>query len=428
MRPVLLAIVLALAGCAGVVNSPPLQSSSENLSARRGLSGATGSDKITHVIYVVQEGRSFNNLFQGYPGADTQSSGPISTGKKIKLVPISLTERYEIATSAQAMFAACNSTGKVPGTSCRMNGFNKEAFHGHPDGVKYPMYSYVPHSESKPYFDIAHEWVVADRMFASQLDGTFTAHQYIVAAQAADAVNLPTSPLGCAAPPPGAQVHMITDRHRRVGPFETACFTYITLANELDTANLSWRFYTADKTTDSDFASSFQFDNSIYGTSQFRNDVISPPAEFLTDVAKGKLANVTWITPTCPDSDAADCGGGDGPSWVASVVNAVGQSKFWDSTAIFVQWDDWGGFFDYVPPPIVGLDGLGFRVPLLVISAYAKHNYVSHVQYETASVLRFTEDVFGLKQMAAADTRATSPAADCFDFSQPPRRFVPIKT
>ena len=75
-----------------------------------------------------------------------------------------------------------------------------------------------------------------------------------------------------------------------------------------------------------------------------------------------------------------------------------------------MQWDDWGGLYDHVAPPYEDYDGLGFRVPLLVISPYAKKNYVSHVQYETASVLRFAEDLYGLTQMAAADTRANSPA------------------
>jgi phospholipase C len=112
---------------------------------------------------------------------------------------------------------------------------------------------------------------------------------------------------------------------------------------------------------------------------------------------------------------------------VAALVNAVGKSKFWDSTAIFVQWDDWGGLYDHVPPPYKGFDSLGFRVPLIVISPYAKHNYVSHVQYETASVLRFAEDLWGFNQLADADKRATSPAGDCFDFSQAPRPFVKIK-
>jgi phospholipase C len=83
--------------------------------------------------------------------------------------------------------------------------------------------------------------------------------------------------------------------------------------------------------------------------------------------------------------------------------------------------------YDHVPPPYKGYDGLGFRVPLLVISPYAKKNHVSHIQYETASVLRFAEDLFNLPQLSEADTRATSPAADCLDFKQKPRKFVPIK-
>jgi phospholipase C len=92
-----------------------------------------------------------------------------------------------------------------------------------------------------------------------------------------------------------------------------------------------------------------------------------------------------------------------------------------------VQWDDWGGLYDHVPPPYLDKDGLGFRVPLLVISPYAKRNYVSHVQYETTSVLRFAENLFGLRAMAVADSRAASPAGNCFDFRKGPRKFVPIK-
>lgn len=420
MRFVLLAIALTLAGCAGAVDSTP-QAPAQEISTLRGFPSTAGAGKITHVVYVVQEGRSFDDLFQGYPGADTSSTGEISTGQTINLVPIRLTVRYDIATSAGTMFTACNGTGKIPGTDCRMNGFNNESFYGNPKRIEYPTYAYVPHGESKPYFDMAHEWVVGDRMFASQLDGGFIADQYIVAAQSGRAVGIPSGLWGCLSAP-GDMIATLTNR-RRLGPYETPCFSYITLANELEAAKRSWRFYTDDKAS-----SSFASDQRVYASPQWQKDVVTPPSKFLTDIAGGKLANVTWITPTCSDSDAVGCGGGGGPAWVASIVNAVGGSKFWNSTALFVQWDDWGGYYDHVAPPYKNYDGLGFRVPLLVISAYAKHNYVSHVQYETASVLRFTEDIFGLAQMAAADKRAASPAADCFDFSQSPRKFVPIKT
>jgi phospholipase C len=112
---------------------------------------------------------------------------------------------------------------------------------------------------------------------------------------------------------------------------------------------------------------------------------------------------------------------------VSALVNAVGHSKFWDSTAIFIQWDDWGGLYDHVPPPYLNRDSLGFRVPLVILSPYSKVNYVSHVQYETAGVLRFAEDLWGLGKLAPADKRANSPADDCFDFTQSPHKFVPIK-
>jgi phospholipase C len=414
-------IPLILAGCSFGTSAPSqLPSTQSDINA---ISPATiGRGKITHVIYVVQGGRSFDNLFQGYPGAQTVSSGKISTGKTVQLQPISLKARYEIGTSAQDMFVACDGAGKIPGTQCRMDAFDKEGHHGGPKRVKYPMYAYVPHKESKPYFDMAHEWVVADQMFASQLDGGFTAHQYVVAAQAGGAVNLPLETGGCGAPPPN-EVPTITQR-RRISGFETACFNYRTLANELDHAQLPWRFYADNEDS---FSDSFEFDKKIYRLQEYSRNVITPPTRFLRDIANGQLASVTWITPTCPDSDDVGCGGGTGPAWVASVVNAIGESKFWDTTAIFVQWDDWGGFFDHFGPQLQDFDGLGFRVPLLVISPYAKQDYVSHVHYQTASVLRFIEDLFGLKQLAYADALANSPAADCFDFSQSPRKFIAIR-
>ena len=97
-----------------------------------------------------------------------------------------------------------------------------------------------------------------------------------------------------------------------------------------------------------------------------------------------------------PTSDHPGIKTAQGPQWVASVVDAVGGSKFWNSTAIFILWDDWGGMFDPVKPVFEDYDGLGFRVPLIVVSPYAKQSSVTHAQYETASVLRFMEDDFGL--------------------------------
>jgi phospholipase C len=199
----------------------------------------------------------------------------------------------------------------------------------------------------------------------------------------------------------------------------------------MDKAGLSWRFYASQygsiSSGDGGTWSSYQAVNYVYHGPDWKKDVISPNWQFITDVRKGELADFTWITPVCDDSDHVNCPDDYGPSWVSALVNTVGKSKFWNSTAIFIQWDDWGGLYDHVPPPYENRDSLGFRVPLIVLSPYARRGRVSHVQYETASVLRFAEDLWGLNQMAPADKRANSPADDCFDFSQTPLKFIPIK-
>jgi phospholipase C len=414
---------LALAGCSGSQSSLPYM---QNGAPLRALT-TTGAGKIKHIVYIIQENRSFDNMFQGYPGADTVSSGKNSKGETIALKPVSLSAWYVIDHSAEAMFAACNGTGKLPGTDCRMDGFNNEESGGGPQN---PEYVYVPHDQSKPYFDMAHQWVLADHMFQSQLDESFVAHQYIIAAQADWSVDLPGGAWGCGG---GGydKVATITPERKITQPILKPCYDYQTLGDELDRAKLSWRFYAAayGSASSDDGAewSGYQAVKHIREGPDWSKDVISPNWKFITDVRAGKLADFTWITPVCDDSDHVNCPGGYGPSWVSALVNTVGQSKFWDSTAIFVQWDDWGGLYDHVKPPYLDRDSLGFRVPLLVISPYAKKNYVSHVQYETASVLRFAEDLWGLSQLSKADKRATSPAVDCFDFLQQPRPFVHIR-
>jgi phospholipase C len=389
---------------------------------------SSGAGKISHVIVIIQENRSFDNLFQGYPGADTVSSGANSLGQIVSLAPVSLATRYVIDHSASAMFAACDGAGSLPGTRCRMDGFDGEVSFYAPSYLAFPQYTYVPQKESKPYFDMAHEGVLADRMFQSQIDESFVAHQYLIAARANGSVDLPLSVWGCDGGADDTVGTIMPDR--TIGPSQTACFDYPTLGDELDQAKLSWRFYT------STIASSSGDDGAVWSGYQairhirygpdWQTDVITPQTRFLTDVAKSYLANVTWITPICVNSDHVNCGGGFGPSWVASLVNVVGKSKYWGSTAIVVLWDDWGGLYDHVPPPYKSKDGLGFRVPLIVISPYAKAGYVSHVQYESASILRFAEDLFGLPQLSVSDRRAASLAADCFDFTKAPRKFVPV--
>jgi phospholipase C len=428
-----LALVCAAIGCSRSVVPPDLVTLSPSTSLRTG--GVEGQSKgegrhgrtttpITHVVYIVQENRSFNNLFEGFPNALTASYGYDSKGKKIELRARPLGTEWDVGHASLAYFAACDGQGKLKGTDCKMDGWLAEGANiGAP---KNPEYSYVKHGEIVPYWTMAQQYALADRMFASNLDGSFIAHQYVVAAFASRAVNYPYSSWGCEGGKSDT-IETLTDQ-RTSGPPVLACFENPTIASEADAAKLSWRFYTSVLDSSGGLWSAYQADSAIYNGPDWNADVITPQSQFLTDVGNGKLATITWITPTWAASDHPGMDATKGPAWVASVVDAVGESKFWKSTAIFIQWDDWGGMFDPVQPVFEDYDGLGFRVPLIVISPYTKKGRVTHVQYETASVLRFIEDNFGLGQLAASDTRANDPAndSDLFNYSQRPRKFKEI--
>jgi phospholipase C len=421
--------VLALCACGGNLIATP-----ERADAPLVRIHPHGLTKIQHVVIVIQENRTLDNLFQGFPGANTQSYGYGSSNQKIELSQIPLQTTWDLDHEAAAFLTSCNGTGTYPGTDCRMNGFNNEIVYcGHYSQpacpIKYPPYAYVPPSETKPYFAMAQQYVLGDQMFASNFDeSSFVAHQYLIAAQSDSAVNYPNSnDWGCEGGPPDTIETLTQEREIDYGHRERVCFNFETLGDELDAAGLSWRYYTAATPNGNGaYWSAYSAVNHIYYGPDWTKDVISPQTVFFTDVKHGDLPVISWITPTCQNSDHAGCGGDTGPDWVASIVNAIGQSQYWDSTAIFVTWDDPGGWYDHVPPKKLDYDGLGFRVPLLVISPYAKQDYVSHVHYELASILRFVEDRFGLTSLSASDARAKSPAADCFDFKQTPRKFQVI--
>lgn len=419
------AIAAVLAACGG---NAALMPAGGQLAPSGGAVPAS-SGKIKHVVIVVQENRSFNNLFMGFPGARTAKYGYDSYGDRIKIRPVVLETDWDIDHSASAFFKACNGSGRIPGTHCKMNGFNLEYAGCTGSGrcpIKHPQYAYVPYTETKPYFDIGKQYVLADEMYASNFDASsFVSHQYIISGQALSAVDYPDGPWGC----PGGNYDTIAE----VGPQrqipdgdEVVCWDPTTLADELDSAGISWAYYAQSYSGFPGLWSAYQAINHIYYGPDWTKDVISPPSQFLTDVKRGKLRTVSWVTPTCADSDHAGCGSKNGPSWVASLVNAVGQSKYWDSTAMFIFWDDYGGWYDPKPPAYVDYDGLGLRLPMLVVSAYAKQGYVSHVHYEHGSILKFVEDQFGLARLAASDKRANSPGKDCFDFKAPPRKFKKI--
>jgi phospholipase C len=153
--------------------------------------------------------------------------------------------------------------------------------------------------------------------------------------------------------------------------------------------------------------------------------VVLNQAQVLTDIANNQLPQVSWVIPNGAESDHALSNDGSGPSWVASVVNAIGGSAYWSNTAIILTWDDWGGWYDHVSPPILNSYEYGFRVPMIVISPYAKPGYVSKVTHDFGSILKFTEETFNLPSLGYADASADD-LSDCFNFNQTPLQFQSI--
>jgi phospholipase C len=163
---------------------------------------------------------------------------------------------------------------------------------------------------------------------------------------------------------------------------------------------------------------------------EWTTNISSPETNIFQDISNNALPAVSWVIPDGQNSDHPAQGywgikTDTGPAWVAQVVNAVGESPYWDSTAIVVVWDDWGGWYDHVAPPQLDYTGLGFRVPMLVVSSYAKKGYVSHTEYESGSIVRFVEDTFNLGQLGTSDVRATS-VGNVLNFNKAPRTFKPI--
>jgi phospholipase C len=364
---------------------------------------------INHVVVIMQENRTFDNLFNGFPGADSAQSG-MNKGTVVPLSPVPLAGTYGLNNGHLGWWKAWDNG--------QMDGFAQTA-------TNPPLYaySYVPSSQIQPYWTLATQYTLADRMFQSNTGPTFPAHQYMIAGQSGQADENPSGTLfGCDAPA-GTTVALIGPNGTDL-PGVFPCFDYQTMADLLDAKGMTWRYYTAG--TSSNFSAYEAIRHIFYGN-DFKNNVISPNTQVLTDIANGQLAQVTWVTPDFTHSDHPASNSNEGPDWVASIVNAIGASPFWDSTAIFITWDDWGGWYDHVVPPVIDEMGPGFRVPLIVVSPYAKHGYVSHQVYETASLLTFMEKNFDLPNLGTRDATAND-LSDCFDYSQTPTPYAAIKT
>jgi phospholipase C len=201
------------------------------------------------------------------------------------------------------------------------------------------------------------------------------------------------------------------------------------LRDRLDAAHVSWKYYVPKMCCRifGKLMSAFDAIKAVrYGRQWNDGHIARPQTRFFDDVRRGALPAVSWLIPIERDSDHPGTQSDTGPSWVATVVNAIGESRYWDSTAIVIVWDDWGGLYDNVNPQQVGFGGLGFRVPAIIVSAYAKTGYISTTRYEFGSILKYIERNWNLRTLGRSDVRAAS-IVDCFDYAQPPRTFHPIR-
>ncbi len=440
------AIVAALAACggAGAPGGALLPPSAD---------GSDGSDAkpIKHVVVVIQENRSFDNFFATYPGADGTKVGhaapmppiirkacspPIVEPTTVPLKQVPLTGGTDLD-HVYAGYQLVLDGGKMDGWDLDRSGA---------DGRGSPTctyaYQYVNPSDIAPYWDIAKQYVLADHTFQTQGSGSFTAHQDLIAggtdiSPAEALIDNPTYfPWGCDANKTVVTA-VIKKRTGKVfrfgGPFP--CLSYPTMRDLLDAKGISWKFYAVAVQKEQgknhgDTAgiwSAFDAIKAVRYSREWRTNVTRTNLDFFSDVKNRRLPSVSWITPDGVNSDHPQEKSDTGPSWVASIVNAVGESPYWSSTAIVILWDDWGGFYDHVPPPRPRTweGGPGFRVPLLVVSPYVRH-HVDHTVYQFGSILKFIESLWRLGSLGNNDADSTS-LGNAFDFHMAPRKFTPIQ-
>ncbi len=425
-----------------------------------------------HIILVVQENRSPDNLFQGLcspPYGTSASCNTSPTGSQyniqtsnwldktsstgiIQPIAVPLANGFDLGHKHVAFTAMCdlNSAG-----ACLMDGAGLSTCSG--TCPPSPWFQYVDYTSGvvDPYLDLATQYGWANYMFQTNQGPSYPAHQFLFGGTSApntqdDALAIfaaeNVSPevvgteAGCVAPA-GVFVWLMSQQGeiRHIFP----CFEHQTLADLLVANGISWKYYS------SGVGSIWTAPNSIQHICKavsgkctgpsWINNVVLTPSQVLTDISKCKLSGVSWVIPTGQNSDHPKSNNGGGPSWVASIVNAIGNNAkcadgetYWDNTAIVVTWDDWGGWYDHQPPvflaPPQGDYQYGFRVPMIVVSAYTPSAYVNNDIQDFGSILRFVEKNFGLEEGALnfADARATTDLSGFFDLTQPPRAFTTI--
>lgn len=424
-----------LTGCGGVTGLGAWQPAEVN------SRNASSTSPIAHVVLIVQENRTFNNFFATFPGADGTTTGIAAKDAKChigKTRTVKLRISGLIEPSRFDHYYAAYRTARDGG---KMDGFDEIAFEDHTDACMQP-YQYVDPSQIQPYWDMAKQYTLAEHMFATQGSGGFSGHQDLITGGTVIAsnealVNFPTCKghkchWGCDAP---ANTHTDVISKDDVlgfgkGPFPCSndfTSSYPTIRDLLDAKGLSWKYYAPRSccSTNGRLFNAFDMIYPVRYGPEWKANISSPETNILGDISSGSLPAMSWVIPDADESDHPGANKDTGPSWVASIVNAIGESPYWNSTAIIVVWDDWGGLYDNLNPLQRGFGGFGFRVPAIIVSPYAKAGHISTTQYEFRSILKYVEQNWKLGYLGNGDRHADS-LIDCFDYSQQPIKFSPI--
>jgi phospholipase C len=364
---------------------------------------------IQHIVFIIKENRTFDNYFGTFPGADGATTGVLSNGQVIALGHQPDRTPRDICHSWFCAHKAMNSD--------QMNQF--DLIPGGNVGGDYLSYTQFVEADIPHYFAYARNFVLADHMFSALAGPSFPNHLYTVGAQSGGAINNPSG--GDSAKRWGCDSTADTTVQVRdaEGTITTQfpCFDFPTLADALENANISWRYYAPPQDQPGYRWSALNAIRHIRESALWTQNVV-PETQFAIDAASGNLPAVSWLV-TGIVSEHPPGSVCEGQKWTVEQLNAVMQGPAWSSTAVILTWDDFGGFYDHVVPPKADQFGFGPRVPLLIISPYAKHGYISHTVYELSSLLKFVEQRYSLPPLTARDTQAND-LLDSFDFSQAP--------
>jgi phospholipase C len=385
--------------------------------------------KITHVVYLVKENRTFDHLFGLFPGVDGATHGTRCDGSRIPLG-----DATDDQQGASHSFTA---------TITAINGGQMNCFDAIPQGADAVTYVQYQPDQIPNYWAYAKAFTLGDRFFSAAYGPTFVEHFWMVAASGNRYIENQRplegqagtdGRIGGYCDDPTERIYSLPnltrEDERTVYRLEERaaterlwndwvierrpCHDIRTMPDLLQRAGISWKYYLSDTPY---FDVMGTIPHIRYGP--MWRDVVNT-STFLPDVRSFTLPKVTWLMPPTPVSDHPGYGQlCEGENWTVQMVNAIMQSRYWKHTAIFLTWDDFGGFYDHVAPPHLDVYGDGPRVPLLVISPYARPHYVFDQTSDFTSVLRFMEGLYGLPALTERDAQAND-LLDAFDFRQRP--------